>query len=127
VNNSAGSTRYGVTLSSYFTNLTVSGNDFTGCQTNAIPGTASSTTVVSNNTLPSYPAPALITVTASPFTYTSGETKEVISIGGGTLSAVVVAAKTLFFTTGCSVTLPPHTAVTVTYTVAPQMYKSFLQ
>lgn len=62
-----------------------------------------------------------ITVTASPFTYTAGDTPEIVYINGGTVSLVAVQGASVFQQTNCSVRLSPGSAAVVTYTVAPGM------
>lgn len=62
-----------------------------------------------------------ITVTASPFTYTAGDTPETIYINQGTVSLVTVQGVGVFQSSNVCVDLEPGAAVVVTYTVAPGM------
>jgi len=64
---------------------------------------------------------AAITVGASPFTYTAGDTAEVIYITGGTVSLVVKNGITVFAASPCTVHLGPGEAVVVTYSGLPTM------
>lgn len=66
---------------------------------------------------------AAISVGASPYTYTAGFTPEVIYISGGTVSAVVKSATTLFAQSNVTVRLEPSESVAITYSSAPTMIK----
>jgi hypothetical protein len=65
-----------------------------------------------------------ITVTASPFTYTAGDTAETITINGGTVSLVSVAGVNVFQQTNCTVRLGPGVSAIVTYSSAPGMTRT---
>lgn len=67
-----------------------------------------------------------IAVGASPFTYTAGSRPQVINIYGGTVSQVAIGVEVVSTTTNTSVHLSPYQAVTVTYSVAPQMKRNVL-
>lgn len=114
--------QYGLGISnSAVTGAFVSGNDFSkvGTQGIILFGTGSLAGVITNN--PGYnPQGALaVTPAASPWTYTAGNTPEVLYLTGGTVSAVVKSGITLATASPCSVALDPGEAVTVTYSVAP--------
>lgn len=64
-----------------------------------------------------------ITVGASPYTYTAGDTPETVYINSGTVSSVATDAITLFQQTNCTLHLEPGKAVVVTYSVLPGMVK----
>jgi len=67
-------------------------------------------------------APTVVTVTASPFTYTCGAVNETETIAGGTMSSVVYAGTSLpaaLLTTGIDLSLSPGQTIVITYTVAP--------
>lgn len=69
-------------------------------------------------------APSVISVGASPYTYTAGTVNETVVIGGGTLSSIVWAGTSLptgLLTLGNSLPLGPGQTIVVTYTVAPSM------
>lgn len=69
-------------------------------------------------------APTVISVGASPFTYTAGGINETVVIGGGTVSAIVWAGTSIpaaLLTLGESYPLGPGQTLVVTYTVAPSM------
>jgi hypothetical protein len=65
------------------------------------------------------PAPAAVTVTASPFTYTNGAAETTLYISGGTVSDISVGGASLFSSTDKSVTLKPGQACVITYSSAP--------
>jgi hypothetical protein len=67
--------------------------------------------------------PSAISVTASPFTYTAGDSPESVYITGGTVSLVVVGGITLFTATEKTVELEPGASVVVTYSAGPTMNK----
>lgn len=66
---------------------------------------------------------SVISVGASPFTYTSGVTPETVYIYGGTVSNVKVGTIQVASSSPAQVALAPNTPVTVTYTAAPSMVK----
>lgn len=65
-----------------------------------------------------------IAVTASPFTYTAGDTPETVYLNGGTVSLVNIGGINVFGQTNCTARVGPGTTVVVTYTVAPGMVTS---
>lgn len=66
---------------------------------------------------------ASIAVTASPFTYTAGNTSEMVYITGGTVSLVAVDGNSILQDTNTTVQIPAGKTVTVTYSSAPGMSK----
>jgi hypothetical protein len=70
-----------------------------------------------------------ITVGASPYTYTSGASPEIVYIQGGTVTEVarpgsfVIANTSIPAGQSLPVVLPPRSSVIVTYSVAPTMFK----
>lgn len=62
-----------------------------------------------------------ITVTASPFTYTAGDTPETVYVNTGTVSLITVEGVGVFSETNVAVRLGPGKPMVVTYTVAPGM------
>lgn len=67
--------------------------------------------------------PASITVGASPFTYTAGNTPENIYVTGGTIGSITKNGVGLSAAVTGDVTIPllPNQAIIVTYTIAPTM------
>lgn len=57
---------------------------------------------------------------ASPYTYTTGWLYETVTVGGGTVSNIAINGVNTFATAG-AFHVPPHTPVTVVYTVTPTM------
>lgn len=91
-----------------------SSGSFTGGVASASAGFASAVST----------APSIISVTASPFTYTCGSVNETVVMGGGTLSSIVWAGTSLpsaLLTLGNSLALNPGQTIVVTYTIAPSM------
>lgn len=69
-------------------------------------------------------APTVISVGASPFTYTAGSVNEAVIIGGGTVSAITYAGTAIpaaLLTLSATYPLGPAQTIVVTYTVAPSM------
>lgn len=66
---------------------------------------------------------AVISVGASPFTYTAGATSETIYITGGIVSDISRDSAQLLTASPATVQLEPHESVVVTYSVAPTMNK----
>jgi len=64
---------------------------------------------------------AVISVGASPYTYTSGPQSENVFIRGGTVSNISIGGTQVFAATGVTVNLAPNTAVVVTYSSIPTM------
>lgn len=65
----------------------------------------------------------VVTVTASPFTYTAGPSPETIYITGGTLSVIETGGLGMFATSEKTIELGPKESLTITYTVAPTVRK----
>jgi hypothetical protein len=106
------------------TDITIEGNNFNGATTaiNGTPPSAAECTI-RNNKGYNPQGTASITVTASPFTYTCGNTPEAVYIRGGTVSDIAKDSRTIFTDTGHSVYLEPNESVVVTYSSAPTMEK----
>lgn len=64
---------------------------------------------------------ATITVGASPYTYTAGNTPEIVYVSGGTVSSITKDGVTM--PSSGSFSLGPNESLIVTYTVAPTMVK----
>jgi hypothetical protein len=65
-----------------------------------------------------------ITVTGSPFTYTSATSTETVIMNGGAMSSITVNGVSYgAVTSGVVMTVPPHTPIVVSYTVLPTMTK----
>lgn len=114
---------YGIAVSSSVTVTTVDihGNDLrgnlTGSFTNA--GTLSGTVIRQN--LGYNPVGASsITPGASPYTYTAGATDEIVTVAGGTVSAISMAGQATALTSGVF-TLSSGQALIVTYSSVPTM------
>jgi hypothetical protein len=112
---------YGVVVTATFTGGSIVDNDLRGNKTGSasLTGTISATTGLGSNLGHTPPAPAVVTVTASPFTYTAGATPEVLRIFGGTVSGVTQGGTTVADSTGSTLLLEPGDAVVVTYSSAP--------
>ena len=118
-------TRSGVNFANGSTNCLCEGNMFltqgSGYGTSAvIVGTGN---VVVNNRGFNSQGTAAIVVTASPFTYTTGATAEVVYVSGGTVSSIVKNGITLFSQSNVSIALSPNSSIIVTYSVPPTMNK----
>ena len=66
---------------------------------------------------------APITVGASPFSYTTGYSVEVVYIYGGTVSNIKIGATTVATASPATLALSPNETITVTYSAAPTMVK----
>lgn len=123
VNWGSATQRYGISIAgtTNTTNITIEGNDLYGNATSSFNTGAISTLVVRNNTGYNPIGQSSITVTASPFTYTAGNSPEDVFINGGTVSAIAKGGTTLASSSPAMVHLEPNQSVTVTYTVAPTM------
>lgn len=60
-----------------------------------------------------------VTVTASPFTYTAGDTPETLYVNGGTVSLITVAGSGVFQQTNSTVRLQPGVSAVFTYSSLP--------
>lgn len=105
----------------------IEGNDFRDNKTRGITLSGTLTSVdVRNNAGYNPIGTSAITVTASPFTYTAGNSPEDVYISGGTVSSIAKNSSTLFTATDKLVHLEPRQAVVVTYSQAPTMVKDVL-
>jgi hypothetical protein len=119
--------RYAFALDGTRSNIVIRGNDVRNQLTGAITFTTTNSTEVVKDNIGFQPqGPASITVGASPYTYTAGNTPEMVYIYGGTVSDVSKSSSTIGTATGLSVRLEPNEAVTVTYSAAPTMRKDRL-
>ncbi len=59
---------------------------------------------------------------ASPYTYTTATSPETVTVGSGTVSNITIGGQAMGLISG-AFHLPPHTSITVTYSVAPVMTK----
>lgn len=110
----------GVTLSQ----VSLHDNGLAGNATGTVTfaGTLASGSAFRNNPPYNPRGPVTVTVTASPYTYTNaGTSPEVVHIDSGTVSLITKGGSNLRTTTGASVWLEPNEAVTITYTVAPNV------
>jgi hypothetical protein len=107
--------------------LVIADNDLTGNTTGAYSNasTGSNRRVVNNLGFNGGAATtSAITVAASPFTFTAGDTPITVYIFNGTVSAVSVDGASTFAATNCSVKLNCGKSVVVTYSVAPSMVQT---
>lgn len=105
------------------TNIRVVGNDFTGNGVNAVSINTTGVLEFRQNRGYNNQGVASITVGASPFTYTAGNTPEAVYISGGTVSNISKNSATIFAAAPATVWLEPNEAITVTYSAAPAMAK----
>ena len=82
--------------------------------------------VIANNRGYNPQGQAVITVGASPFTYTAGPSPEVIYVYGGTVSNITMGLAQIAAASPAQVTLPPNASLVMTYSVAPTMIKSVM-
>jgi Right handed beta helix region len=118
--NGTGTQKYGLGINAGVTITgNIQGNDFTGNATAAVLNSGTLTAWVSGNKGYNPLGAAAVTPAASPWTYTAGNTPEVLYLTGGTVSAVAKNSITLAAATPATVTLDPGETVTVTYSVVP--------
>jgi hypothetical protein len=98
-------------------------NDFTGNLTGAVSVFAASTLTFRGNVGYNNQGTAAISVGASPYTYTAGNTPEAVYISGGTVSNVSKNGNTIFAGSPATVWLDANEQLTVTYSVTPTMVK----
>lgn len=103
------------------------GNDISSMSVSTIAGLGGAGTVIQNNRGDAFVGTnSYISVSASPFTYTTGPRPEYVSILTGTVSAVSLSSTNIAFVTDTSVHLAPNQSVTVTYSSAPTMVRNIL-
>lgn len=121
-NQSVKTQRYGVSVTGTITNSDISSNNIRNNNTSAFNIATPSTSLILRNNVGYNPiGQASISVTASPFTYTAGNSPEDVFITGGTVSLIVKGATTLAAATNFPVHLEPNQSVVVTYSAAPTM------
>lgn len=115
--------RYGISIAgtTNTTNIRVLSNDLRNNRNAAFNTGAISTLEVRGNYGWNPIGQSSISVTASPFTYTNGNSPADVFINGGTVSAVVKGSTTLAAASPTIVHLEPNQSVVVTYSVAPTM------
>jgi hypothetical protein len=109
----------GVTLFSNNTNIVVAGVDLSQGNTSPISTGAGVSARIEGN--PGYNplGPQGVGATASPMTYTAGNTAESVCLTGGTVSGVTVGGVTVASATNACTALGPHQAMVITYSAAP--------
>ncbi len=115
--------RYGIGIAGTTNNnnIRILHNDLYGNKTAQFNTGAISTLEVRGNAGYNPIGQASISVTASPFTYTAGNSPEDVFINGGTVSSIVKGSTTLASASPSVVHLEPNQAVVVTYSSAPTM------
>jgi hypothetical protein len=120
--------RYGIAVSALAADVRIDGAVVTPNVSGSIAN-GSSTTVITNCRGYNPVGLAAVTVTASPFTYTAGSSPETVYVQGGTVTQIarpggfVIANTTIPSGQSIPVALAPHDTVTITYSVAPTMFK----
>lgn len=109
----------GATISSGRISLNDLSSGLTGVFSNA--GTLGGTVRVTENDGYNPLGISTISVGASPYTYTAGNSPEMVYISGGTISSVVKGGLTLAAGIGTVVRLGVGESITITYSVAPTM------
>jgi hypothetical protein len=104
-------------------NLVIADNDFTGNTGGAYSNASTGTNRRVTNNLGVGGGTSNITVTASPFTFTNGDSPVTVYVTGGTLSGagIVLDGSTIFGASPCTFRMAPLKSVVVTYTGAPTM------
>lgn len=121
--NGAGSQKYGLGVSAAVTGAFLTANDFRFNATGAINLLSGGSLLGSIKSNPGYNplGPLAVTATASPMTYTAGNTPEQLRINGGMVTAVTKNGITLASSTGTEVDLEPGETVVITYAAAPTL------
>ena len=101
------------------TNSIVEGNDVRSNKTGTFSTVASASLIVRNNLGYNPIGLSSITVTASPFTYTAGNSAETVYINSGTVSSITKSGITIGSSTGTNIELQPNESIIVTYSVLP--------
>lgn len=105
------------------TNIFIHDNDLRNNKTSAFSSGSIATLVLRDNQGYNPVGQSSISVTASPFTYTAGNSPEDVYITGGTVSGVVKGSTTLAGASPAAIHLEPNQSITVTYSVLPTMVK----
>lgn len=113
-----------VTTGITVTDVVIEDNDLTNNQTASlsVAGTVAGASVIRRNRGFGPDAPASMTVTASPMTYTVGARPEQLWVIGGTWTSIQIAGQTVLTGPG-TLMAEPNDVVTFTYTGAPTAIK----
>lgn len=122
-NNTLSNSQYGIYLAENPTGVHITGNNFINNSVGAISDhiTPNARTIHNNNGDSVIGSTSFITVGASPYTYTSGNRPEMVSIFGGTVSNIQQSGNSIGFGTNRTVVLPARSSLTVTYSSVPFM------
>lgn len=117
---------YGILLRAGLTGYaTITNCNLRGNAIGPLASSSTSTNVVIANCAGYNPVgQSVVTVGASPYTYTAGQSRETLFIRGGTVSDVKVGATSVFVSTNCTVNLEPGQSCVVTYSSIPTIVKS---
>lgn len=116
--------RYGISTTGTIANSRIDTNNVSNNRNAGINVGNASTSLIIKDCIGYNPiGQASITVGASPYTYTAGNSPEDVYVTGGTVSDIKKGSTTVFATSPATVHLEPNQAMTVTYTVAPTMTK----
>lgn len=117
--------RYGLitTAAAVFTGGSIRGNDFRNNLTAGVSlgAAVSATTWVGGNAAYNGVAPASVTVTASPMTYTAPDFPSSLFITGGTVSAITIGGVTVAASSERMLNLEASDSVVITYSSAPTL------
>jgi hypothetical protein len=111
---------FGVASGATVSTALIQSNNFTAA-TSAFENLGTITGVIKDNIGWNPVGLSTVTVTASPFTYTCGNSPCQVYISGGTITTVTKSGTTLPSAAYGSIPLAPGQSVIVTYTVAPSM------
>lgn len=114
--------RYGLSVTGTVTNTQLLNSNVLNNNTGTVLlATAYSSLIIRNIVGYNPVGQSAITVTASPFTYTNGNSPADVFINGGTVSAIVKGSTTLASASPAVVHLEPNQSVVVTYSSIPTM------
>lgn len=124
-NNTLRGAGYGINLAENPSGVQLVANNISGMSLDPISDAATPNTryITGNVGDTAVGIAGFITVGASPFVYTTGGRPESLSISSGTVSNIVIDGDSIGFGTNRSFTLPPNTAITVTYSSIPFMVR----
>ncbi|MBO1855161.1 right-handed parallel beta-helix repeat-containing protein [Burkholderia cenocepacia] len=116
----------GIDASANPSNLSVTNNDiYNVAHTPLSTGTGKANVVAANKGDTTVGKTAYVTVGPSPFTYTSGSRPEFINLFSGSVTRVTIGANEAGNQTNTSYMLAPNTSMTITYSSAPRMLKTY--